>query len=101
MIKPVVCPAFEKGVYNERKKRTELIKRNLFLHERFNQSKSFYPTKKLLMESNFNEYLMRNMKAKKGYQHLNYSTYQEFRTKLDKKLPRARSCIRLRGNYVM
>ena len=103
MIKPVVCPAFEKGVsmYNEKKKRTELMKKNLFLHERFNQSKSFYPTKKLLMESNFNEYLMRNMKTKKGYQHLNYSTYQEFRTKLNKKLPRARSCIRLRGNYVM
>ena len=39
MIKPVVCPAFEKGVYNERKKRTELIKKNLFLHERCNQSK--------------------------------------------------------------
>ena len=67
MIKPVVCPAFEKGAYNERKKRTELIKRNLFLHERFNQSKSFYPTKKLLMESNFNEYLMRNMKIGRAH----------------------------------
>lgn len=102
-IKPTVCPVFGKGInlYNEKRKKKELIKRNLFLYERFNQSKSFYPTKKLLMESSYNDYLMKNMKAKNGFQHLNYSTYQEFRTKLNKKLPRARSCMRLRGNFIV
>jgi len=79
---PKYCPAFDKSRHNFSKleKLERLCKQNRFLFNRFINEKSFYPTKRLLEVSDYENYLRGNIRRQHlDNPNLNFVTFKQFK----------------------
>lgn len=91
--KPFYCPGFDKSKLGWRKKQDKIAldKQNSKLYKRFNNIRSFYPTNLIEQQTDFYQYLERNMSQKEINPNMNYLPYPVFRKNLTKQISIARS----------
>ena len=85
--KPFYCPAFDKKRHNFHKieKQNDIYKYNKFLFNRLINEKSFYPTQRLLVKNDYENYIKDNIKRKRlDNPNLNFVTFNKFKTNIVK-----------------
>ena len=88
-ITPSYCPAFDKRRFNFDKveKQRSINSQNYFLYKRFFEKKSYYPTKKILKQNDYENYIKNNISRFQGHKPFNglsLCTYEQFLNKLEK-----------------
>lgn len=91
--KPFYCPAFDKARFDWSKKQStiDLEKRNTQLYNWLNNTKSFYPNETIKQQTDFYQYLKKNMDHKETNPNINYVPYTVFYKKIIKKICQQRS----------
>ena len=102
---PSYCPAFDKRRYNfdkiEREK--NINNQNLFLYKRFYEKKSYYPTKKLLQQNEYENYIKNNIsrfQKHRPFNGLSLCTYRQFLEKLTKEAKKLNRLSSAKNNSI-
>ena len=80
--KPIYCAAFDNknSSYKKSQSIEKIKKKNQFLYNRFLNVKSYYNTKKILKENDFNRYLENNFKKLyRKIHNINFCTFKKFK----------------------